>query len=91
MTEKGIKAKFIRSGFEHGTDGSIEITLKEGGKLHLFLIDGLDPTFAYRCNQMSPNERKQAIAQCEKQIDSYDIGECPTVFRQLLNRLKMGK
>ncbi|MCK4329800.1 hypothetical protein KAX02_08145 [candidate division WOR-3 bacterium] len=88
--KKEIKAKFVRSSFEHGSDGNIEVTLKEGGKLHLFLFS-TEPTFEYRCNQMSPNERKDVIAQCENQIDSYDTGECPTIFRQLLNRLKMGE
>ena len=82
-----IKAILKRGGFVHGTDAKIEVTLPEGGMLHLFDWK-TDPSFEYRCHQMSPNERKTVIAQCEKQIDEYKVGDCPTEYRKLLQRLK---
>ena len=46
------------------------------------------PSFEERLNEFSPNERKVLIAKFEMQIDSYSTGDCPTVFKDMLKRIK---
>ena len=85
MKYKETKAIFVRS--EHsGQENYIEVTLPDGKKRTLF-----KNIVAYCARGLSPNERKKVIADCEKQIDSLKGGNCPTIFREMLNELKYGK
>jgi len=38
----------------------------------------------------SPKQRKVIIAETEKLIETYDVGDCPTQLRLLLAKLKEG-
>ena len=64
----------------------IEVTLPDGKKRHLY-----EDIVTNNAKDLSPNERKKVIADCEEQIDSLKGGDCPTIFREMLNELKYGE
>ena len=85
VEHKETKATLVR--VEHPYQESyIEITLPDGGKRELFRN-----IVAHCAKDLSPNERKKVIADCEEQIDNLKDGNCPTIFREMLNELKYGK
>lgn len=76
-----ISAKFVRH--SGGRNPSIEVCLP----------DGTEQTWSkgvisVGANKASPNERKRVIAILEKEIDSFETGNCPTAFREILRELK---
>lgn len=82
---KKTKGRLVRAE-HHGQADYIEVTLPGGIKRFLF-----KDRVANIAKELSPNERKKVIADCEKQIDTLKGGNCPTVFREMLNELKYGK
>lgn len=66
------------------------VNVKVGSaEVRLFpLSAGSEPSFKERLNAFSPNERKVLIRKLEMQIDSYSPGDCPTVFKDMLKRIK---
>ena len=81
---KKTKGELVRT--EHqGQSNYIKVTLPDGKERCLF-----KSLLVYCAKDLSPNERKKVIADCEKQIDSLKDGNCPTVFREMLNELKYG-
>ena len=79
--KKKVSATFVRS--SEGSTPSIEVCLP----------DGIGETWwrdsiSVGASGATPNERKKIIAILEKEIDSFESGDCPTVFREMLRELK---
>ena len=85
LNYKETKATLVRAEYQSSAS-YIEVTLPGGDKRDLF-----HNIVAHGAKELSPNERKKVIADCEKHIDSLKDGNCPTVFREMLSELKYGK
>jgi len=59
---------------------------------HLEVVLGEDVVYITRpttnLRLFSPNQKKAIIAETEKLIETYDVGDCPTQLRLLLAQLK---
>ena len=76
-----ITAKFKRH--KGAQNPYIEVQLPNG------IVKSLYRTaVSMTASDLTPNERKTVIAQLEKEIDSFETGDCPTAFRELLRELK---
>ena len=82
---KKTKGTLMRAKYQGQAD-YIDVTLPDGKNRNLF-----KSVIARSAKSLSPNERKKVIADCEKQIDSLEGGNCPTVFREMLKELKYGE
>ena len=76
-----INAKFVRG--TGSLNPSIEVCLSDGMK-RTWWSDAISAS----AGEATPNERKKVIALLEKEIDSFETGDCPTVFRKMLRDLK---
>ena len=84
-TRRGMIVELVRDGvlapYVNVKVGSVEVHLLPPGP-HII------PSFGERLNDFSQNERKTLIRKLEMQIDSYSPGDCPTVFEDILKRIK---
>lgn len=76
-----INAKFMRKA--GASNPSIEVQLLDGTEKTMWK-DAISAT----ASELSPNERKKVIALLELEIDSFETGDCPTAFREMLRELK---
>ena len=85
LKHKVTKATFVRP--QHsGQFNNIEVTLPDGEVMNFY-----EGSVRQGAKNLSPNERKKVIEDCEKQIDGLKDGNCPTIFREMLSELKYGK
>jgi len=80
------RTKLVR-GWRYGVAlASVNVKFEDGTN-----IDLVRGGMAKRFDQISRNERNIIIAHVEAQIDSFEPGDCPPVYRHMLYELKYGK